>query len=70
MPRTTACAECPFRVGSPLRYDADAMDALESGFVPACHLESGMDAIFVGGDTCRGYEAWERGESGFSEPKE
>jgi hypothetical protein len=64
------CANCPFRVGSPLGYDADAMEALDAGHEPSCHEVVGLDAVMTGGpdERCLGYEAWCDGKRGFQKP--
>lgn len=76
MSKRTACPNCPFRVGSPLKYDADAAECLDNGETPACHSKVGLDAIFhhapmdpPAGKVCLGYEAWVREEPGFARPR-
>lgn len=58
-----ACRDCPFRVGSPLHYDADAMERLAAGDVPGCHARVGHQHVFAtlsppAQDVCVGYEEW------------
>jgi hypothetical protein len=67
------CAQCPFKLGSSYRYDADAMEALNDDNTPACHLQVGLDSIFAHaplnpptGSECAGYTAWLDGRSGFA----
>jgi len=68
----TACPSCPFRVGSNIVYDADAMEALNNGFIPSCHQIVGTETIFdnlIPGDAiCNGYIAWNCGDVNFSAP--
>ncbi len=68
-----ACAECPFRVGSQVCYDADALEALEDGAEPSCHMVVGMDSIFFAEpptdkQRCTGHDRWIDGAEGFREP--
>ena len=65
-----ACKNCPFREGSPLGYDSDAMEALEDGIEPSCHSLVGVDRIMreIPGTRCEGYEAFCRGEPGYQSP--
>ncbi len=68
------CTSCPFRTHAKLGYDADAMEWLEKGYEPSCHLIAGLDGIFneiLPSDTerCAGYDAWQEGLAGFSKPK-
>lgn len=68
----TACKNCPFRAGSSMGYDADAMEALDDGYEPSCHAIAGVDAIFAidipEESLCAGYAAWCNDESGFRKP--
>lgn len=69
-----ACRDCPFKLGSRIAYDRDAMDALTAGYTPSCHMVVGMDAIFNDPFpsekvACRGHEEWQDGRSGFGLPK-
>ncbi len=67
------CRACPFRVGSPVGYDADAMEALESNIEdPNCHGAVGVDAIFSRPPTdktrCTGYDLWAADAAGYQKP--
>lgn len=68
------CGPCPFRDSpSAYAYDADAMEALEDGNVPACHSIVGADAIFHDAPfdpkhPCVGHQKWAAGEDGFKKP--
>lgn len=65
----TACKDCPFRPDSRFAYDSDAMEALNDGMAPSCHMVVGLDSIFGGGAApCAGFEAWERDRPGFVLP--
>lgn len=67
------CNFCPFRVGSGMAYDEDAMEALDNDFdAPCCHAVVGPDSIFATEATsknrCVGYDKWAAGESGYQRP--
>lgn len=68
------CASCPFRTGSPLAYDVDAIEALDAGYEPACHSIVGKRAIFREAPytppekLCTGYLRWAAGRPGYSKP--
>lgn len=67
------CTECPFRHGSPMSYDADAIIALDEGYEPACHLVVGLSVIFEDWNPddskrCIGYECYMNGVNGFRKP--
>lgn len=68
----TACKNCPFRIGSPMGYDPDAMEALDEGYEPSCHATAGVDLIFAldwpTESLCAGYRAWTNDEPGFRKP--
>lgn len=71
----SACKSCPFREGSAMAYDADAMECLDDGNEPACHSKVGVGAIFahaplspVDGTRCAGHDLWEAGTPGFAKP--
>jgi hypothetical protein len=68
----TACKNCPFRIGSSMGYDADALQALDDGYEPSCHAVAGVDAIFAldwpTESLCAGYRAWTSDEHGFCKP--
>ena len=68
-----ACDQCPFRTGSIFKYDRDAMEALNDGLEPSCHILVGAYAIFHDPFTttkrCRGYDAWVENKRGFTKPK-
>lgn len=68
----SACKNCPFRSGSPMGYDGDAMEALEEGYEPSCHGVVGADSIFALDwpieSLCAGFKAWENDEPGFCKP--
>lgn len=69
----TACAQCPFRVGSDILYDENALEALDSGHEPACHMVVGRSSLFSAvfpsdAQVCAGYGAWIDGEPGFCRP--
>jgi hypothetical protein len=54
-------------------YDADAMEALESGMTPSCHMIVGPDAIFhieppSAETVCIGHELWCADVRGFHLP--
>lgn len=75
MTTASACASCPFRVGTSMRYDADAMECLHDGNEPACHSKVGRDRIFVHspmsapeGSRCAGYDLWIAGDPGHQQP--
>ena len=67
-----ACSTCPFRLGSRVVYDDDALEALADGWLPSCHQIVGMQAIFhepfPTSSRCRGHDAWARGDDGFAAP--
>lgn len=72
----SACQNCPFRRGSPLGYDRDAMEALRDGNEPSCHMVVGIYAIFSAPQmvpaehaACVGYRAWCAGVRGFVKPR-
>ena len=70
---TAACKECPFRIGAPMSYDADAIEALNDGCEPSCHMAVGVDAIFCAeppAHRCHGHDLWCAGAPGFQTPKE
>lgn len=69
------CKNCPF-LSSPnaFCYDADAMEALEEGEIPACHAEVGTESIFAHApfepaNPCVGHQRWMEGDLGFKKPK-
>jgi hypothetical protein len=71
-----ACENCPFRDGSLMSYDADAMAALADGDEPACHAVVGLDSIFVHSPftpedaiACLGFRFWLKRKKGFRRPK-
>lgn len=69
---TTPCKNCPFKVGSPMGYDADAMETLDDGYEPRCHSLVGADNIFSEDwpttQRCVGHDLWESGATGFTRP--
>lgn len=72
---TAACKSCPFRAGSAMAYDADAMEALDDGDEPACHSKVGVGSIFAHaplspaeGTRCAGHDLWAAGAPGFCKP--
>ena len=73
MSAKAACAQCPFRVGSGVCYDADALEALADGAEPSCHMVVGMNSIFhaeppTDKQRCTGHDLWIDGAAGFREP--
>lgn len=68
------CKNCPFRAGSSLGYDADALEALDEGLEPSCHSMVGLDSIFAkadpGANRCHGHDQWRSGADGFRIPVE
>ena len=73
MSKSKPCSKCPFRIGSSIGYDLDAMEALEDGWEPSCHKLVGKNSIFKErspvANRCRGYDAMQQGEKGFGPPK-
>lgn len=74
--RKQACEECPFREHSQMRYDADAMEALDKGNEPYCHKMAGLDSIFRDAplrpsehSACHGFHAWIKRHKGFRKPR-
>jgi hypothetical protein len=70
----TACPSCPFRKGSPLGYDDDAIEALDDGHIPSCHAVVGKDCVFQNDmpseeHRCAGHDAWDEGRPGFCRPR-
>lgn len=68
-----ACKDCPFRDGSPVCYDADALEALNDGMTPSCHVVVGDDSIFrfdfpTDQQRCAGHDLWVEGRAGFVLP--
>lgn len=67
-----ACRECPFRIGSALCYDADALEALDDGAEPSCHMVVGMGSIFFAEPSekqrCGGHDLWASETPGYREP--
>ena len=65
----TVCRNCPFRAGSTLGYDADAIEALDSGLTPSCHVQVGTEQIFQDDEkACAGFQAWLEDRPGFRKP--
>lgn len=67
------CATCPYRTGSRIAYDNDALEALDAGYEPSCHQVVGADRIFAvdcpdAATYCVGYERWITEQPGYQRP--
>lgn len=56
-----------------MAYDSDAIEALDSGCEPSCHMVVGAQAIFhewPPKHRCHGFDAWINEQPGFAKPAE
>lgn len=73
-PLKEACPECPFRADTQMHYDEEALESLDAGRLPSCHMVVGYYGIFDDpappeGERCEGHEKWAADVPGYVRPE-